>query len=311
MKNKLLGALTCPFEKFHFNTTSIGGKPKLRLHGMFQRKNKGAVVKRYRCLDCARTFSDATLTFEYRQRKRDINLPLFKLMASNITQRRAAKVLNVARRTVESRLPYFDKVARAHHKILLETRDKSTQVHFDDMETSEHTKLKPLSIPIAVDHSSRIILGYDVAQMPAKGKTAAISRAKYGPRSDLRHLGWANVLTSVASTSISEVEITSDSHKRYPEMIHKYVPGAKHVQVKSRRACVAGQGELKLGGFDPIFSINHTAAMLRANMSRLIRRTWCTTKRAEKLRCHISLYVLWHNETILAKMEGRRVSFPF
>ena len=311
MKKKLPGALTCPFEKSHSNTSATGGAPNLRLHGTFRRQNNSVVIKRYRCVDCARTFSDATLTFEYRQRRRDINLQLFTLLASTFTLRRAAKVLGIARRTVESRLTYFDKVARTHLEILLETRDKSIHIHFDDMETSEHTKLKPLSIPLADDHSSRIILGYDVAQMPAKGKTAAISRAKYGPRKDLRHLGWENVLSSVASSSIYGVEITSDSHKRYPEMIRKYVPGAQHIQVKSRRACVAGQGELKLGGFDPIFSINHTAAMLRANMSRLIRRTWCTTKRAEKLRCHISLYVLWHNETILAKMEGRRVKFPF
>ena len=311
MKNDLFGALTCPRKKLHRTTTHDGDTPRLRLHGTFLRGDPVVVVKRYLCLDCGRTFSDATTTFEYRQRRRDINLPLFKLMASNITQRRAAKVLSIARRTVESRLPYFDKVARSQHKILLETRRKSTHVHFDDMETSEHTKLKPLSIPLAVDHSSRIIIGYDVAQMPAKGKTASISRAKYGTRKDLRHLAWENVLKSVASTSIRDVEITSDSHKRYPEMIRKFVPGAMHVQVKSRRACVAGQGELKLGGFDPIFSINHTAAMLRANMSRLIRRTWCTTKRAEKLLCHISLYVLWHNETILAKLEGRQVKFPF
>ena len=65
-------------------------------------------------------------------------------MASNVKMRRSAKALAIARRTVESRRPYFDSVARTHHKILLETRDKSIQVHFDDMETSEHTKLKPL-----------------------------------------------------------------------------------------------------------------------------------------------------------------------
>ena len=65
-------------------------------------------------------------------------------MASNVKIRRSAKALAIARLTVKSRLPYFDNVARAHHKILLETCDKSIQVHFDDMETSGHTKLKPL-----------------------------------------------------------------------------------------------------------------------------------------------------------------------
>jgi len=147
--------------------------------------------------------------------------------------------------------------------------------------------------------------------MPAKGHLAKISRNKYGARKDLRFFGWRHVLQSARTTTANPVVILSDSHKRYPEMIAKFLPNAVHEQVKSRRACVAGQGELKRGGYDPIFSLNHTAAMLRANINRLIRRTWCTRKRPDRLRCHISLYVMWHNEHILAKTEGRKKNWPF
>ena len=61
-----------------------------------------------------------------------------------------------------------------------------------------------------------------------------------------------------------------------------------------------GQGELKKQGWDPIFNLNHTAAMFRANMSRLIRRTWCTTKKLSSLRDHLSLYTTYHNQTLLS-----------
>jgi hypothetical protein len=225
--------------------------------------------------------------------------------------RRAAITHNTTRKTVERRLIYFDQVARDQHKNLLASFTPSNNIQFDDMETSEHSKLKPLSIPLVVDHPSRLILAYDVARMPAKGHLAALSKKKYGPREDMRPVGWRNVLCSAATAIEPGAVITSDSHKRYPEMIKRYLPAARHVQVKGRRACVAGQGELKRGGYDPIFSLNHTAAMLRANINRLIRKTWCTTKRPDRLRCHISLYVLWHNETILAKNAGRKRSFPF
>ncbi|MEQ1722809.1 MAG: hypothetical protein ABL930_06505, partial [Pseudobdellovibrio sp.] len=55
------------------------------------------------------------------------------------------------------------------------------------------------------------------------------------------------------------------------------------------------QGELKKIGFDPLFSLNHTCAMMRAKVSRLIRRTWNTTKKPERLSEHLALAVLHHN----------------
>ena len=147
--------------------------------------------------------------------------------------------------------------------------------------------------------------------MPAKGLLAKKSKERYGSRKDERSTAWRHVLTTVSQIADPALIITSDSHKRYPQMIRKYVPGAQHIQVKSRRACVAGQGELKAGGRDPLFSLNHTAAVLRANICRLIRRTWCTTKLKERLHCHITLYAMWHNENILAKLEQRKPVFPF
>jgi len=62
-----------------------------------------------------------------------------------------------------------------------------------------------------------------------------------------------------------------------------------------KKGCIAGQGELKKATFDPIFSINHTFAMMRANISRLIRKTWNTTKKVEGLIDHLNIYVWMHN----------------
>jgi len=53
---------------------------------------------------------------------------------------------------------------------------------------------------------------------------------------------------------------------------------------KGRRECVVGQGELKGGGFDPLFSLNHTCAMIRAHVSRLFRRTWNTQSESTGLK---------------------------
>ena len=288
-----------------------GTKARVQAYGVFRRPSNGLVIQRYKCFGCERTFSDTTLTHEYRQRKRDINEKLFKQLVSLTSMRRSAILIGVSRKTVERRIPYFAKVSKDWQKKFLESRQPVTEVVFDDMESSIHTKLKPVSIPMAVEKSSRLILSYDVVSMPAKGPLAQISVAKYGKRPDDRKKGWKSVITTIHNISAEKLEILSDSHKMYPSQIRCYVPKALHKTVLSRRACVAGQGELKTGGFDPMFSFNHTAAMTRANINRLIRQTWCTSKKIENLHAHFGMYQMWHNEGILAKGKLKNIILPF
>jgi transposase-like protein len=280
--------------------------------GQFKRKGSRKLIQRYLCRCCHKTFSQATVELEFRQKKRKINQPLFQLLVSNVSMRRAARLIQIDQKTVARRFTYFSAVSRRRHEEFLSTRPTSKEVQFDDMETSEHTKLKPLSIPLMVDKATREVLSFDVVRMPAKGKIAAVSRKKYGYRRDCRKKGWETILTEARKTLGRGCVVTTDSHKMYPIMIKKHLPDdIVHVQTISRRASVAGQGEMKMGGYDPLFALNHTAAMLRANINRLIRRTWCTTKRPDRLKCHIAMYVYWHNETIAAELEKRKPSFQF
>ena len=235
---------------------------------------------------------------------------LFRLLSGEVSQRESARILAVNDKTVARRLDYFKEVAMHLHGEFLnmlkaEGRLSST-IQFDDMETFEHTKLKPVAIPLLVDGKERFIYGIDAASMPAKGLLAAISVKKYGKRDDDRAEAWLNVLSMSKPFIATEgVTITTDMHTLYPKMIKRVLPGVEHIRKKSRRAAVVGQGELKKGGHDPLFSLNHTAAMLRAHICRLIRRSWNTTKKIDRLVCHLWLYVLQHNVSIEMKRRQR------
>jgi hypothetical protein len=93
--------------------------------------------------------------------------------------------------------------------------------------------------------------------------------------------------------------VESDENPHYPKFVKRHLPHARHTRYPGARGAVTGQGELKKIKFDPLFSLNHTCAMLRANLNRLFRRTWCTTKNPQGLEDHISLYVRYHNEVLL------------
>ena len=98
--------------------------------------------------------------------------------------------------------------------------------------------------------------------------------------------------------------LTSDENPHYGRFIRRHLPGVTHLTHPGRRGCVAGQGELKKIGRDPLFSLNHTCAMLRANLNRLFRRTWCTTQHRDRLSDHLAIYVNFHNRTLTSDATG-------
>src|SRR5687767_3058726 len=72
---------------------------------------------------------------------------------------------------------------------------------------------------------------------------------------------------SVALAVIAHPNATfrSDENPFHPHFVKKHFPSALHERATGGRAAIAGQGELKKKKFDPLFSLNHTCATLRAN----------------------------------------------
>jgi hypothetical protein len=140
--------------------------------------------------------------------------------------------------------------------------------------------------------------------MPAKGLLAAISRKKYGRRPDERPANW-NLFMKELKPYVSPTAVwTSDENPHYPAHLKRHHPLSSHKQTKGGRGSSTGQGELKRLKFDHLFSLNHTCAMLRANMNRLFRRTWCTSKTIEGLGTHLALYVAYHNRVLTKPLRS-------
>lgn len=260
-------------------------------------------------MNCFRTFSHATFQECYRQKKRRINQRVFEYLVSGVSQRRISKLLKINKLTVERKFLFLAQRAAKENLKDLSRIGRVSEVQFDDLETFEHTKCKPLSVAMAVQKHTRQIMGFSVSQMPAKGLLAKISRKKYGVRLDHRPFGW-NKLFSQISPHISEGgTLQSDQNPHYPGIVKKWCPTVAHERLEGKRGCVTGQGELKKVAHDPLFTLNHTFAMFRANINRLIRKTWCTTKRPDRLTGHIELYVYYHNRKIIPEPSGQLLKY--
>ena len=274
---------------------------KVRHHGWFHRCFDGHTyrVERFRCATCRRTFSTQTGTPTYREHKAEADETVFLLLRSGISQRRCALLARVNRKTVARKLVRLGGFAAKHLQAEAAQANVGATVQVDELETFEHSKCKPLSVALAVERGTRRIVAAQVAVMPAKGKLAAVSRQKYGKRPDHRAPALVHVLEEVRRASPNLQTLMSDKCPRYPALVARHLPGVRHERTKGRRGCVVGQGELKRGGKDPLFSLNHTCAMLRANINRLIRKTWCTTKVPERLAMHLAIYMEYHNFELL------------
>lgn len=285
---------TCPYCSFTHSTIQNPDFVIIKT-GSFYRKSDRKRVQRYKCGSCLNYFSSSTLTLNYGQKKRHLNHQIARLLVASTSLRESARVLKVNRKTISRKLQFMGKRAYRELKEFNTSRPKCSFIQFDDMETFEHTKCKPVSITLAVEEDSRRILDFQISKMPAKGLLAKKSVIKYGRREDERPKGRKALLKTLQGLCHNRVVIKTDESTHYIKDIKKYFPKGEHKTYKGRRGCVVGQGELKSGGYDPLFSLNHTAAMARYKISRLVRRTWCTTKNIERLKDHFALMSLHHN----------------
>jgi len=292
-----------------------------------KRMSDGYKARKFLCKSCGKRFSSATSDPCFGQKKRHLNDQIDRLLASGMSRNNIARFLGVHRRTVQRRIEFLGNLCKSKNDKLLAERPPVPEVQFDEMETFEHTKMKPVSVALAVDRATRVILGIEVSQIPASGLLAKKSVEKYGHRKDERRPAMRKMLAGLTPLLADQVHFESDKATWYPQALSdvfgaknanmdtknektelKKVIQYKHTTYKGRKSCITGQGELKEGKNDPLFPLNHTAAMIRYNVSRMIRRTWCTTKKVEYLIHHLNIYAYHHNLNCINEQKKKKAA---
>lgn len=271
--------------------------------GTFHRQDDCRKIPRYRCNMCAGTFSTATWSHAKWQKKRRINNDIRWLLCMKVSRNALAQFLKVSRETVTRKLLHHAKIARAYFENLPDREIQAVQ--FDELHSTVHTKCKPVQTSVAVCAATRRVLALCVASAPAQAPLDKISKAKYGERPDERPDAIEIVLHKIRPLLSRSSMITTDKAFLYPEPIARILPFAKHVRHKSRKARFGGQGELKRVGFDPLFTLNHTAAMSRDRVGRMVRKTWGTSKRQDRHEAHMLVWAHFHNEVYLPLIQAK------
>jgi transposase-like protein len=273
--------------------------------GFYRRACDSKRVQKFRCLDCCAHFSAQTARDDYRMRTVRRWPELRRALCSGTSRRRCALNFRMGRSSIERALRILAVRAARAHEEFLRTRQPETEVQFDEMETSEHTKWKPLSLPLVVS-PERFILGIGVCRRSYKGPDADKALEKYGPRPDFRKRLLERLLSALPLHVSRATLVTTDQEPMYPGLVKTYFPNASHATTPGGRGCIAGYGELKRKAWDPMFPLNHTAASLRDGLATLKRRTWTTSKKPSGLLPLLMLYADYHNTVLVPPALERK-----
>ena len=263
--------------------------------GFYRRPSDNKKVQRYLCKNCNKGFSQQTFALDYRQQKRWFNQSCFLTLCSGVSQRRAAYIFQVVPRTIARRVLKFGQICEKNLHNYRELRSQVTEIEFDEMESFIHSKLKPVTIPIAVEKKTRKVLSVSIGNINAKGHLKQLALKKYGRRPSERLLALKNMAKKLSSCTGPNVHFSTDKSPLYPKLIRDFFPNSSHSTCKGSRGAVVGLGELKKTTFDPIFTLNHTYAMFRDNLKTLSRRTWATAKKKDRLLHLLHIYAWFHN----------------
>lgn len=265
--------------------------------GSFPRKCDGRRVQRFECGTCGRRFSVQSFRLDYRLRSPGLNAALLAHFVSKVTHRQSARLLRVSRKTVLHRVRLLGAHCREFHRVRLECASLAGTFVLDELETFEtDRRLQPVTMPVLVHWPSLLIVHQVAAPLPARGRLRpadqrrklALERLR-GPRksgSSAAVVACCEVLRNCLRPG-GRARVRTDRKATYRAILRD-VFGARAIH-----ECTSGS--LRRNHANPLFAVNHTFAMVRDGVSRLVRRTWANAKLRERLAEHTWIWVAWRN----------------
>lgn len=282
--------------------------------GTFRRGCDSAAVQRFRCKTCGRHFSTQTFRLDYRLLKPHLTLPIFNGFVSKVTHRQAARTLRCSRKTVHARLALLAQQARdVQARVLARARTRgglAGKFQIDELETFENSRrLQPVTMPVLIEVHTRFVVHAEAAALPARGKLGPkdLKRRQeldvlHGPRLSGSREAVKRCFQVLADAwaGCAPLVISSDRKSSYPTVAREVLKVAySHARHSSKAPRTL---------FNPLFPINHTLAMLRDGVSRLVRRTWGMAKKRERLADHAWIWIAYRNYMRMRSNKARHTT---
>jgi transposase-like protein len=275
---------------------------RYKQRGFYRRKCDGRLVQRFQCTICHRSFSTQSFRLDFGWRKPGLHLRVFDSLVSKVSLRQMARIFCVQRLTIERRFQRLGHQAKSFQFSALSKARERDGIHgmfqLDEQETFERDRrLRPVTLAVIIEKHSYFVLHGETAPLPCRGNLSPANRIKRdtmfqkeGKRksgSKLAVLGCFQALRRF-HCPWRGIDLQTDRKRTYPNLFKTAVSDlfASHQRV-------SGQAPRNYGSV--LFPINHTLAMMRDGISRLVRRSWCVSKCRRRLACHFWIWAVYRN----------------
>ncbi|TAH36360.1 MAG: IS1 family transposase [Planctomycetota bacterium] len=275
-----------------------------RRKGFYARRCDARSVPRFHCLSCRRSFSTQTFRLDFRLRKPWLAVAVAKALCAKASLRKTAEDLEVTRRSVERRLDLFGPHCQAFHLWMLERHRRRGRcldgaMTLDELETFEGDRLlAPVTVALLTEKRSLFLVDLQTGPLPARGRLSArdqqrkaereraTGRRRNGSREAVR--GCLQTWRRFGPAPGAYVELHTDQkpsyRKLYREAFAGYLRGMARVSSREKR-----------DRRNALFVANHTNAMARDGVSRLVRESWAHSKLRARLEKHLWVWAAFRN----------------
>ena len=271
--------------------------------GRFTRKVDARTVQRYKCLVCRKGFSSQTFRVDYRLKKPWLPLAVFQALVSKCSIRQTGRNLACKPDTVLHHLALLGNHARQVHTAFLARHKRdgpglAGTFQLDELETFEiDRRLFPLTVPILIDKKTRFVVHADTGTLPARGNLREYDKQRkkaYEKAAGTKRVSRSKEVTKACFVVLRDhlgadasFDVQTDEKNTYPLVLRQvFGKQIRHQWVNSK--AVRNRSNL-------LFPINNTLAQTRDNVGRLVRRSWCHSKKERNLRLHLWVWILYRN----------------
>ena len=244
-------------------------------------KTKRGKTQIYECKSCNKRFTKRTGTINYRKRKQHLRDQITNRYCEKQSLRGLARTMNASYPTIVKYFRENAELARLKNEKRLGKGLVTSYVQFDQLETYEHTKKKPVGIQISVRPKTNEIISAKVGYIPIRALTVSKQHSKqWNVKASKSQHTLAMILETKKALNKNGSTITCDKETSQVNLLKDFC----HEDFITLAPSSAENKKI-----DRIFR------RIRNDVSRLNRRTICTTKDITQLQNHLDLYTEYHN----------------
>jgi transposase-like protein len=264
-------------------------------HGFYLAACRPAPIPRFRCRSCRRTFSTQTFRQDYRDRRPELNEPLFVRLVSGTGYRQLARTMDASVGALQRKARKMARQAGLLHENLSAHLPTGRTFVLDEEETYEQASIRTVTMPVVVEKDHWFVVATAVGPIrrlaapgTARRQWQERDERKHGKRPDKSSECVEAVLRALdAKLGGDRFVLRSDLKSSYVTIAQAVFGNrVSHERTSSREPRTT---------YNPLFVVNTTFAMTRDSCGRLRRKSWLVTKKRACLLLQMHQFTVYRN----------------